>query len=51
MMGGTSPYAMTNIGQGASTGIAAKMAAEKNRIAEEAATMKGYGNLYNIQQN
>ena len=51
MMGGTSPYALTNIGQGASTGIAAKMAAEKNRIAEEAATMKGYGNLYNIQQN
>jgi hypothetical protein len=51
MMGGTSPHAMVNIGQGASTGIAAKMAAEKNRIAEEAATMKGYGSLYNIQQN
>jgi hypothetical protein len=51
MMGGTSPYAAVNIGQGASTGIAAKMAAEKNRIAEEAATMKGYGSLYNIQQN
>jgi len=51
MMGGTSPYAATNIGQGASTGIAAKMAAEKNRIAEENATMKGYGNLYGTQQN
>jgi uncharacterized OsmC-like protein len=51
MMGGTSPYAMANIGQGAATGIAAKMAAEKNRIAEEAATMKGYGNLYSTQQN
>jgi hypothetical protein len=51
MMGGTSPFAAVNIGQGASTGIAAKMAAEKNRIAEENATMKGYGNLYNIQQN
>jgi hypothetical protein len=51
MMGSTSPYALTGIGQGASTGIAAKMAAEKNRIAEEAATMKGYGNLYGTQQN
>jgi hypothetical protein len=51
MMGGTSPHAAVNIGQGASTGIAAKMAAEKNRIAEENATMKGYGSLYNIQQN
>ena len=50
MMGGTSPHAMVNIGQGASTGIAAKMAAEKNRIAEENATMKGYGNLYSSQQ-
>ena len=51
MLGGTSPHAAVNIGQGASTGIAAKMAAEKNRIAEENATMKGYGNLYQIQQN
>jgi hypothetical protein len=51
MMGGTSPYGSVNIGQGASTGIAAKMAAEKNRIAEENATMKGYGNLYSTQQN
>jgi hypothetical protein len=50
MMGGTSPHAAVNIGQGASTGIAAKMAADRNRIAEENATMKGYGNLYDIEQ-
>ena len=51
MMGGTSPYTAVNIGQGASSGVAAKLASEKNRIAEEAATMKGYGNLYSTQQN
>ena len=51
MMGGTSPYTAVNIGQGAASGVAAKMAADKNRIAEEAATMKGYGNLYSTQQN
>lgn len=51
MMGGTSPYTAVNIGQGASAGVAAKLASEKNRIAEEAATMKGYGTLYNQQQN
>jgi soluble lytic murein transglycosylase-like protein len=50
MLGGTSPHAAVNIGQGASTGIAAKMAADRNRIAEENATMKGYGNLYDIEQ-
>jgi len=41
MMGGTSPYAAANIGQGASTGIAAMMAANKQRAAEENSVMAG----------
>jgi hypothetical protein len=35
MMGGTSPFAAANIGQGASTGVAALMASNKQRAAEE----------------
>ena len=41
MMGGTSPYAAANIGQGASTGVAALMAANKQRAAEENSVMAG----------
>lgn len=41
MMGGSSPYAFTNIGRGASTGIEAAMAARKSQIAEENAILSG----------
>jgi len=41
MMGGTSPYAAVNIGQGAGQGIAAQMAARKAQVAEENAIMSG----------
>ena len=50
MMGGTSPYAMVNIGQGATQGVGALMAANKQRAAEEAATLSGYGKLYTAKQ-
>jgi soluble lytic murein transglycosylase-like protein len=43
IMGGTSPYAAVNIGQGAQAGIAAQAAARKTQAAEEAATLKGFG--------
>jgi hypothetical protein len=41
MMGGTSPYAMANIGQGASKGISALADARKSQIAEENALLSG----------
>ena len=41
MMGGTSPYAMTNIGQGASKGIAHLAEARKAQIADENAILSG----------
>jgi len=41
MMGGTSPFAAANIGQGASTGVAALMASNKQRAAEENSVMAG----------
>jgi len=50
MMGGTSPYAMVNIGQGATQGVGALMAANKQRAAEDAATLGGYGKLYTAKQ-
>ena len=40
MMGGTSPYAMTNIGKGAEQGISTYGALQKQRAAELAATNK-----------
>ena len=43
IMGGTSPYAAVNIGQGAQAGVAAQAAARKTQAAEEAATLKGFG--------
>ena len=43
MMGGTSPFAAVNIGQGAQAGVAAQAAARKTQAAEEAATLKGFG--------
>jgi hypothetical protein len=51
MMGSKSLTPLGAIGEGASSGIAAKLAAEKTRAAEEAATLKGYGTLHSIQQN
>jgi hypothetical protein len=41
MMGGTSPFAAANIGQGASTGVAALMASNRQRAAEENSIMAG----------
>ena len=41
MMGGTSQYAGANIGQGASQGVAALMAARKQQSADERALMSG----------
>jgi hypothetical protein len=42
-MGGTSPFAAANIGQGAQQGIAAQLASRKGQIADERATLAGYG--------
>ena len=41
MMGGTSPYAMTNIGQGAQAGIASYLRSGATRAAEENAILSG----------
>lgn len=43
IMGGTSPFAAANIGQGAQSGVATQMAARKAQLADEAATLKGFG--------
>jgi uncharacterized protein YgfB (UPF0149 family) len=40
-MGGTSPYASANIGQGAAQGIAAQMAARRSQVADENAILTG----------
>jgi soluble lytic murein transglycosylase-like protein len=50
MMGGSSPYALQNIGAGGSQGLSAYAAAQKQRAAEEAATLSGYGKLYTAKQ-
>ena len=50
MMGGSSPYALQNIGQGGSQGVASYAAAQKQRAAEDAATLSGYGKLYTAKQ-
>lgn len=41
MMGGTSPFAAANIGQGAAQGVAAQMAARKSQVADENAILSG----------
>jgi hypothetical protein len=41
MMGGSSPFAAVNIGQGASQGVAAQMAARKSQVADENAILTG----------
>ena len=50
MMGGSSPYALQNIGQGGSQGLSAYAASQKQRAAEDAATLSGYGKLYTAKQ-
>ena len=56
MMGGTSPYAMTNIGQGAQAGVQTYMAGNKDIAAQQAAMMQGrlglekYASLRDIQK-
>jgi soluble lytic murein transglycosylase-like protein len=50
MMGGSSPYALQNIGAGGTQGLTAYAAAQKQRAAEEAATLSGYGKLYTAKQ-
>ena len=49
MMGGTSPYAMVNIGQGASSGIATLLAARKQTGLAERALGKDQAALINAQ--
>jgi hypothetical protein len=41
MMGGTSPYAAANIGQGAAQGVAAQMAARRSQVSDENAILTG----------
>jgi hypothetical protein len=41
IMGGTSPYAAANIGQGASQGVAAQLAARRSQVADENAILTG----------
>jgi hypothetical protein len=50
MMGGTSPFAAVNIGQGAQAGVATQMAARKAQIADERATLAGYGSAAVAQE-
>jgi soluble lytic murein transglycosylase-like protein len=55
--GGTSPYAMTNIGQGAQAGVQTYMAGNKDIAAQQAALMQGrlglekYQSLRDIQKH
>lgn len=51
MMGGTSPFAAANIGQGAQAGISHALQAQKTRAAEENALMSGRLGLYKYQQS
>lgn len=51
MMGGTSPFAAANIGQGAQAGISHALQAQKSRAAEENALLSGRLGLYKYQQS
>jgi Transglycosylase SLT domain len=51
MMGGTSPFAAANIGQGAQAGISHALQAQKTRAAEENALLSGRLGLYKYQQS
>ena len=50
MMGGTSPFAAVNIGQGAQAGGAAQMAARKAQIADERSTLAGFGRAAEVEE-
>ena len=50
MMGGTSPFAAVNIGQGAQAGVAAQMAARKAQIADERSTLAGFGRAAEVEE-
>ena len=51
MMGGTSPHALANVGQGGMKGVEALLAANKITGAQENAAMKGQLGAYQLQQN
>jgi hypothetical protein len=51
MMGGTSPFAAANIGQGAQAGVSHALQAQRTRAAEENALMSGRLGLYKYQQS
>jgi soluble lytic murein transglycosylase-like protein len=50
MMASKSPYALGGIGEGGMQGLASYAATQKQRAAEEAATLTGYGRVYNAKQ-
>jgi hypothetical protein len=50
MMGGTSPFAAANIGQGAQAGISHALQASRGRAADENALLSGRLGLYKYQQ-
>ena len=51
MMGGTSPFAAANIGQGAQAGVSHALQAQRTRAAEENAMLSGRLGLYKYQQS
>jgi hypothetical protein len=51
IMGGTSPFAAANIGQGAQAGISHALQAQRSRAADENAIMSGRLGLYKYQQS
>jgi len=50
MMASKSPYALGGIGEGGAQGLGAFAASQKQRAAEDAATLSGYGKLYTAKQ-
>lgn len=50
MMASKSPYALGGIGEGGAQGMGAYAASQKQRAAEDAATLSGYGKLYTAKQ-
>ena len=50
MMASKSPYALGGIGEGGTQGLTAYAAAQKQRAAEDAATLSGYGKLYTAKE-
>lgn len=50
MMASRSPYALGGIGEGGMQGVSTYAASQKQRAAEDAATLAGYGKLYTAKQ-